>query len=200
MLASRQGDNRMGRLSDWLYQIAKWQTICIATLVYGMFLSQVMVPHAAEMKTSAGEWGAPDGHIFYSPDKLYAEIEHWGNTGRRHYAQFRLGLDPLWALTYTAFLISITSVALRRAFPGDSPRRLLNLVALVPICADLLENGFGIFLVQSYPERFDGMAWLMAITSCFKWLTLTIAHLIMLYAIFTALHAILAEKADRPDR
>lgn len=189
----------MRQLSQWLYQISRWQTVCLATVVYGAFLFQVMAPHALEMQGFAGKWGAPDGHLFYSPEKLYSELGAWGDPGRQSYIRFRLGLDPLWAITYTAFLVSITSVALRRAFSTDNPRRLLNLAALLPMCADLIENGFGVFLIGSYPIRFDGLAWLMAGTSFFKWTTLTISHLIMLYAIFAALRAVIRGGTNAPE-
>ncbi|MEJ2140258.1 MAG: hypothetical protein P8Y61_12575 [Gammaproteobacteria bacterium] len=186
----------MHRLSDWLYKLSSWPAICIATIAYGLFLSQVMAPHAAEMQSFAGQWGAPDGHFFYSPEKLYAEVENWGDGGRQHYINFRLGLDPLWALTYTAFIVSITSVALRRALSATNPRRRLNLVALAPMGADLLENLLGIVLMSKYPVQIELLAWLMAATSAFKWLTLVVAHLIMLYAVFAAVSVIVRDRSQ----
>jgi hypothetical protein len=184
----------MRRLSEWLYRISSWRTVGLATLAYALFLSQVMAPHAREMQSFAGQWGAPDGHLFYPPEKLYAEVENWGDAGRRHYINFRLGLDPLWALTYTAFLVTITGTALRRGLAVNNPRRRLNLVALAPMCADLLENLLGIVLISEYPARMDLLAWLMTATSTFKWLTLALAHVIMLYALYSAIRAIVRDR------
>ena len=177
----------MNTLSDWLYRCSSWPTIIFATIVYGIFMSAVMSPHAEDMASFAGDWGAPDGHLFYSPDELYAQISTWGEAGRAHYINFRLGLDPVWALAYTSFLITITSVALRRATLPDDRRRLLNLVPLVPMSADLAENALGIALMSAYPARLEWLAWLTATTSCFKWVTLALAHLLMLYALGIAL-------------
>jgi len=179
----------MKTLSDWLYRCSSWQTIIVSILAYGIFMSAVMVPHAEEMRSFAGDWGAPDGHLFYTPTELYAQVSNWGDAGRAHYINFRLGLDPLWALAYTSFLITITSVALRRATPTDDRRRLLNLLPLIPMSADLAENGLGIVLMSAYPTELEWLAWLTAATSCSKWVTLALAHLLMIYALAIALLA-----------
>jgi len=174
------------KLCDYLYRVSSWKTIILSIAVYALFLTQVMAPHAQEMNAFAGTWGAPDGHLFYTPDELYGHIAEWGNAGRRHYVEFRMGLDPLWALTYTAFLVTISGVALRRAFPGSDPRRLLIAFPLLPMCADLLENTLGIAIMLSYPDRLDWLAWLAAATSSIKWVSLGLAHLLMLYALACA--------------
>ncbi len=177
----------MQRLSTWLHRLSSTVTIVFAIVLYGIFLSFVMVPESADVAGYAGQWGSPDGHWFYTPDELYRELSTWGDAGRAHYIAFRLGLDPVWAFTYTAFLITITSVALRRAFAANDRRRQLNLVALLPMLADLTENALGIVIVSNYPERLDALAWVTTSVSACKWLTLTIAHLIMLYALGAAL-------------
>jgi hypothetical protein len=184
----------MRSLSNLLYRLSSWRTILLAVLIYALFLSRVMVPHAAEMQGFAGDWGAPDGHFLYTPDELYGQVATWGDAGRRHYVKFRLGLDPLWALTYTAFLITITSVALRRAFAKDDARRRLNVFPLLPMCADLLENGLGIAIMLAWPERLNWLAWLTTTTSSVKWLTLSVAHVVMLYALAAALSTLLRDR------
>jgi hypothetical protein len=173
----------MDYLSERLYRYSSWWSMLLAALLYGFFLSQVMVPHAATMQSFAGDWGAPDGHLFYTANELYTQIGTWSAEGRDHYVHFRLSLDPLWALTYTALLVTLISVALRRATKANDARRRLNLLPLVPMCADLLENTLGIILVTLSPERHDGLATLMGTVSLFKWVTLVFAHLVLLYAL-----------------
>jgi len=179
----------MNTLSNWLYRISSGYTIVAAIVLYGVFIGQVMTPESAVVKTYAGDWGSPDGHLYYTPDEFYAQISTWGEAGRTHYVDFRLGLDPVWALVYTAFLVTITSVALRFAFAGGDRRRLLNLVALLPMLADLTENALGMALIGSYPTRLDWLAWATTAVSGFKWVTLVCAHLILLYALGAALGA-----------
>jgi len=177
----------MLKLSAWLHRFSSAVTITLAIVLYGVFLFFVMVPESETVATFAGDWGSPDGHWFYTPDELYREISTWGDAGRAHYVDFRLGLDPVWAFAYTAFLVTITSVALRNAYGPDDRRRQLNVVALIPMLADLGENALGIILISGYPDRFESLAWVTASVSAFKWLTLIIAHLIMLYAIGAAM-------------
>lgn len=178
----------MEYLSQHLYRCSSWITVLATTLLYGLFISQIMAPHAIEMRSLAGDWGAPDGHLLYTPTELYTHIGDWSTAGRAHYVRFRLGLDPLWALTYTAFLVTLSSLALRRATSPGDPRRLLNLVPLLPMAADLVENGLGIILVSSLPTRLNWLAALMGIVSFTKWTSLLIAHLLLLYSLVLAGH------------
>ena len=176
----------LAALSCRLQRVSDWRTILLVLLLYNIFLSQVMAPHAEEMRSFAGDWGAPDGHLFYTPDKLYSELTTWGDAGRQHYIDFRLGLDPVWALLYTAFLVTTLSVALRRIYPMSSRMQQLNLLPLIPMLADLAENFMGVALVSAFPERMDWLAWIATSTSSIKWITLTIGHLIMLIAVAVA--------------
>ena len=184
----------MKTLSAWLHRWSSVVTIIISIGLYGLFLVYVMIPEGETVATFAGDWGSPDGHVFYTPDTLYAELATWGDAGRAHYVAFRLGLDPVWALVYTAFLVTITSVALRRACPPADRRRQLNVVALLPMLADLTENALGMMLVTNYPLRLDTLAWLTASVSGFKWVTLAIAHMIMLYAVGAAVRRWFSER------
>lgn len=179
----------MSTLSGWLHRFSSGYTICLSVALYGLFIGFVMAPESEVVATYAGNWGSPDGHLFYTPDELYAQISTWGDAGRAHYVDFRLGLDPLWALVYTAFLVTVTSVALRNTYPADDRRQFLNLFPLLPMLGDLTENLLGIILVSNFPERYDALAWLAATVSGLKWITLVIAHLIMLYAIGAAVAA-----------
>ena len=177
----------LAALSGGLRRVSDWRSILLVLLLYNIFLMQVMAPHAEEMSSFAGDWGAPDGHLFYTPDKLYSELATWGDAGRQHYVDFRLGLDPVWALLYTAFLVTTISVAMRRIYPPESRMQLTNLLPLIPMLADLAENFMGIALVSAFPARMDWLAWIAATTSSIKWVTLTVGHLVMLVAISAAI-------------
>ena len=173
----------MKRLADNLINLSNWRSALLATLIYALFLTQVMAPQGELMTATAGEWGAPDGHFHYSPDELYSELNDWPLAARDAYVSFRLGLDPLWALTYTFWLVVLTGIGLRHSAADNSRWRLLVLLPLLPMLADLGENGLGILLVNALPERHDGLAQLTAGITSFKWVTLTIAHVTMLAAL-----------------
>jgi hypothetical protein len=174
------------RLSDRLNRLSSGWTIALAVAIYAFYLTSVMPAQSIESQAYAGSWGGPDRHFFYTPNELYAQIATWGAAGRQQYINFRLGLDVGFALTYAAFLITITSVAVRRAWPGDARRRRLNLVALVPMTCDLLENALGIGLVAAFPARLNAVAWLTTGVTALKWISLAVAHVVMAYALVAA--------------
>ena len=183
------------KLANRLESLSSGWTILVAVAFYGFYLTTIMPAQSAESRTYAGDWGGPDRHLFYTPDELYAQVATWGDAGRQQYIDFRLGLDIGFALAYAAFLITITGVALGKAWPGDARRRLLLLLPLVPMTCDLLENALGIWVVGSFPQRLDGLAWLSTGVTGMKWVSLVVAHGVMLFALVGA-----SRSAFRRDR
>lgn len=171
------------KFANRLESLSSGWTILLAVAFYGFYLTAIMPTQSAESLTYAGDWGGPDRHFFYTPDELYAQVSMWGAAGRQQYIDFRLGLDIGFALAYTAFLITITGVAIRKAWPGDARRRLLLLLPLLPMSCDLLENALGIWLVSAFPQQLDAVAWFATSTTALKWLSLAAAHGVMLYAL-----------------
>jgi hypothetical protein len=175
--------SRISRVFDSVSNI--WIAL-IAFIVYNSFIPLVMQPQSEDSMVYAGEWGAPDRHVFYTPDELYESITTWGAEGRQDYIDFRLGLDILWALAYTAWLVSWLSVAGRWAWDDNDPRRLLNTFPLITLCADYTENALGIWLIANFDQRMDLVAWLAATTTSVKWITLVLAHVLLVYALGAA--------------
>lgn len=177
------------RLSALLYSASSVLTIAVAIIAYGYFLAEVMPAQSERSATYAGPWGAPDRHFSYSPDEFYQNVAGWGAAGRADYVSFRLGLDIGWALTYTAFLVTLTSAALRRSVAPASRLRLLNLAPLVTMVSDLAENALGIWLVSDQATRLDAVVWLASSITTIKWTSLVIAHIILAVALIAALRA-----------
>jgi hypothetical protein len=179
----------MNRLSGALHRVSNAWTILLATALYSGFLATVMPAQDADSRAYAGDWGAPDGHFFYTPDELYGQIRNWEAAGRADYIGFRLGLDIVWAFAYTAFLVTVTSVALRAALPAGDPRLCLNLLPMLPMLCDYAENALGIVLVANADTRLDLLAWLAAGVTAAKWASLASAHAVMLWALAAAARA-----------
>lgn len=173
-------------LAHRLDRLSSGWTITAAAALYALYLASIMPAQSLESRAYAGDWGGPDRHFFYSPDEFYAQVATWGPGGRQQYIDFRLGPDIGFALTYAAFLITVTGVAVRRAWPDDPRRRLLLLAPLVPMACDLLENALGIGLVSAFPARLDAITWLTASVTALKWVSLAAAHVAMLYALIAA--------------
>ncbi len=177
----------MTRLSELLYRVSNWWTAAIICVLYAYFLTSVMPDQAAASSAYAGEWGAPDTQLFYTPDELYAQLPGWGEAGRQNYVNFRLTLDFVWAIAYAGFLVIFTSMALRRTTSRSDPRRLLNLAGLLPMLGDYTENLLGIVLVANHDTRLDLLAWIAACITAGKWVTLVLAHAVLCYALWMRL-------------
>ncbi len=175
------------RLSLLLDRAARWPVLLAVTLVYAWFLGSIMPAQSEQSRAYAGAWGAPDRQLFYTPDELYAQLATWGEAGRRHYVDFRLGLDIAWALTYAGFLVIAIGLAARRAFPAGDRRRWLNLVPLLPLACDLAENALGIVLVTNSTTRLDALAWFAAALTAAKWLLVGAAHAVLVFVLVAAL-------------
>jgi hypothetical protein len=173
-------------LADRLDRLSSVWTMTAVVAIYALYLTSIMPAQSVASGAYAGDWGGPDRHFFYTPDEFYSQVATWGSVGRQQYIDFRLGLDIGFALTYAAFLVTVTSLAARRAWPGDGRRRRLNLAGLVPMACDLLENGLGIALVAWFPTRLNTLAWLAAGVTALKWVSLALAHVAMLYALLGA--------------
>jgi len=177
------------RLSSLLMRLSSLWTLLAVTLVYVGFIITVMPAQSAAARAYAGAWGAPDRHLAYTPDELYREVATWGAAGRQDYIDFRLGLDIVWALAYTGFLVFAIGCAARAAFAAGDRRRLLNLTPLPTLVLDYAENATGIFLVGAFPERHDLVAWLSAGMTAGKWLTLAAAHGVLAWVLWQAIRA-----------
>jgi hypothetical protein len=175
------------KLSRFLYRLSSPLTVVLAVFVYVFFLSTIMPAQSVDSQAYAGDWGAPDRHLFYTPTQLYTQVLAWSEMGRRDYIEFRLGWDIGWALAYTAFLVTITSCALRRGVTAQDRRLRWNVFALLPLCFDYMENGLGIFLIASLPQQYPLVAWLASGVTAMKWFALSFAHLLMFYALVIAL-------------
>lgn len=154
-----------------------------------------MPAQAAASRRYAGEWGSPDGHLWYVPDRLYAEVAGWGVAGRADYVDFRLGADLAWGVVYAGWLCLALALALRPVLREGDRRRGLALLPLATLAADYLENALGIFLVSRFPQRFDALAWTATTVTAVKWTTLAAAHLVLAGAVIAAVRRWLAPPA-----
>ena len=185
------------RISAFLYRISSvWSALAI-TLVYGWFMVNVMQPESERSAAYAGDWGAPDRNIFYTPDELYDNLADWPPEGREAYIEFRLSLDILWALAYTGFLVTIMSCALRYATQATDRRRLLNVVPLITLASDYLENALGIAAVVNAAARPAALAWLLTGATSVKWISLVVAHLLLVYALGLAALTAIRNRRER---
>jgi hypothetical protein len=101
---------------------------------------------------------APDAGIFSSPDKLYAVLATYGDTGRKVYFYNSLLFDLAYPVFYSLALATLLNLVLGKLAGEHSPWRKVSLLPLLSGGLDLLENLSFYILIACYPARLDGLA------------------------------------------
>jgi hypothetical protein len=108
----------------------------------------------------------------------------YGPQGRSAYIQALLVYDFAWPLVYSSFYLVCIHLTLAYAHSRKVAR--LSSAALLPWLLDWTENMLSIVILTAYPERMDGTAWVMAVTTCLKWLTMGAASCLFVYGLAAA--------------
>jgi len=170
-------------ITEWFYRFSNRYTLLAVCLLYGYFLRVIMPAETVNMATYTSDWGIPDGQFFYTAETFYQEIALWSAEGIESYINFRLSLDILWAMIYTGFLVITISLCLATTTNSNEWQRSLNLFPLIPMLCDLSENFLAVFLLSAYPQIYSSLVLLCSTLTGFKWSSVIVAHLILLYAI-----------------
>ena len=173
----------IGLLSKFLVKLSTGPLVIIATVIFVLFVSSILPGQKAEMDTYAGEVGTIDLSFFPLPDRVYEMAEAYGKEGRYQYIMTRFTLDIVWPLAYTFFMVSVITFCMKQVHGIDSRLVYLNLSAIAVLVLDFIENGLGAFVMSAYPDRFDGLAYVMATATAIKWTMMGVAGLAMLYGI-----------------
>ena len=170
-------NKRIGRL-------ATIPALIIAFALFVSFIAFVLPRQKAAVEIYTREAGSPGLRFFPTPDTVYAMAEAYGPQGRSAYIKTLLVYDFAWALVYSFFYLVFIHRTLRYAH-GEKAARL-SAAALVPGLLDWAENILSIGILSAYPERMDGAAWVMAVTTCLKWITMGAASCLFVYGLVAA--------------
>ena len=163
------------RLSQWFLKISTgWAAL--AALVFFLFFTATVLPNqnsSSEALTSAE--GSPDLSFFYTPAKLYAMADAFGEEGRRDYIIARFTFDVVWPIVYTAFLTITLSWLSAHAFAASSRWRWCNLLPVCGALFDYLENITASLVMARYPLRTPGVDVLASLATPVKWMLLGVS-------------------------
>ncbi len=173
----------MLHLAQFLKKISTGPMVVAATIIFAVFITSILPGQKAKMDTYAGEVGTIDLSFFPLPDQVYAMAEAYGEDGRNKYIVSRVSLDIAWPLAYTFFMVSLITFCLVRVHGSDSRWVNLNLSVVAVLLLDFIENGLAAFVMAAYPDRFDGIVYLMATITATKWIMMGVTGLVILYGI-----------------
>lgn len=123
----------------------------LAVVVAAWFPSQ-------QLQALAGGSDLPDLQPWRDPDALLAQIDAYGEVGRRLYLTHVTPVDVVIPVAQMLFLAVGTALLLRRVLPKASRWHLLALVPLLAMVGDYGENvAFGT-LMWIHPVRFRPLA------------------------------------------
>lgn len=136
----------------------------LGTGLFVFFLVAVL-PQEAAKGTALGLVDSIDSAFFYSPARLYAIAEAYGEQGRAFYIQQRFSFDVIWPLVYGFFVFSWLNLWLRS-------QRWVLIFSWLPVGLDFLENISAAFVLSRFPVRVDGVAMMASAFTLLKWVTL----------------------------
>ncbi|MBN2108166.1 MAG: hypothetical protein JW832_12150 [Deltaproteobacteria bacterium] len=174
----------MHALYKVLSRIATLPALIIACVVFVSFTSFVLPRQKAAVEMYTREAGSPGLVFFPKPETVYKMAEAYGVDGRSAYIKTLLVYDFAWPLVYSFFYLVFIYLALGYAHNRKIAR--LSSVALLPGLFDWTENFLSIALLAAYPERMDTAAWVMAVTTCLKWITMGAASCLFVYGLAAA--------------
>lgn len=157
-------------ISERLYRISGGGVALVSLIAFVLFTALVLPRQAAQANAQAPGVGSPDTSLWYSPAKLYAMAEAYGEQGRAAYIRARSTFDLAWPIVYGAFLIAAVSWVLGKVLTPDNPWRLLNLVPPLSVLLDYLENLSTSLVMLRYPSRTPVIDVLAPVLTLVKWL------------------------------
>lgn len=167
----------MKRFIAWLKTKATPRNLILVSLIFGLFVL-IGLPLDRLWAKSAGITEAIDTRLYSDPGTLMRLAEAYGATGRRFTLLERFTFDLIWPLIYGSFLLVLSAFLIKRLQKSriwDS----LFIVIILGLGLDLLENLSETVFLALYPNAPLFWAWLCGTMTLFKWLSLSIAGLIL---------------------
>lgn len=185
----------MRTIYNFLNKISSVPLLIIFLFFFIICIGYVLPKQKAGSEVYTRGAGSIGLSFFPMPDKVYKIAEAYGDYGRKDYIKVLLTYDLLWPFVYSGLFSIFINLSL--GYMHGEKGSQLCAVALLPLLLDYMENIFAIFLLVKYPIRLDWLAWIMAVTTCLKWLTMGVAMCLVVYGIAALSVRFVYEKIKR---
>ena len=175
----------MNAINKLLDRLAAIPALIIAFVVFVSFIALVLPRQKAALGIYTRDAGSPGLSFFPKPDTVYEMARAYGPEGRSAYIKALLVYDFAWPFVYSFFYLIFIRLTLGYAHSQKAAR--LSSVALLPGLLDWAENILSIVILSAYPEKMNAAAWVMAVTTCLKWITMGAASCLLVYGLAAAL-------------
>jgi hypothetical protein len=156
-------------------------SLIIIFVLFVSFIAVVLPRQKAAVEIYTREAGSPGLSFFPQPDTVYKMAGAYGPQGRSAYINALLVYDFAWPCVYSFFYLVFIHLTLRYAH-GEKAAQL-SAAALLPGLLDWAENILSIAILSAYPDRMDAAAWVMAVTTSLKWITMGAASCLFVYGL-----------------
>jgi hypothetical protein len=168
--SENQDNGMITRISRQIERVANIKVLLVLfifLLPFNLFLFPLRSQRLAEYLGS--KIPVLDTHFYYTPDQVHQYFSRLGRPGRELYALSEVTLDLLYPLLYGTFLSLILSWLYTRLFPAGGHFRLLPLIPLAGVLADLGENLSLVVLLLAYPISLSWLVYVANLYTLSKW-------------------------------
>lgn len=177
----------LNNLSARFYKWANGWLVLLFVVLDIFFMGFIMPLLGGLMKSGTGLEQPLDLMMFATPDKTFAMVEQYGETGRAFYRNVELTADIAYPTIYLFAFSLLISWLFKRGTASNSNLRKWNIVPVGAFVFDLLENATIVTLLSSFPSQPVILGWLLFIFTAVKWLFAGVSILLILFGLVMAL-------------
>jgi hypothetical protein len=177
----------LNNISEKFYKWANGWVVFILVALDMFFAGFVMPFIGGLMQDGTGQIQPLDLMLFATPDKTFAMIERYGDSGRVFYRNVELTADIAYPIIYLFAFSLLISWLFKRGTTPHSNLRKWNVAPVGIFVFDLLENGTIVALLSIFPSQPIILGWLLFIFTAVKWLFAGISILLILLGLVLAI-------------
>lgn len=168
-------------LTAFIERIASYRLIILLVILFGLFAGYILPQLEQDINEKAGKTvGIIDLLSGLNPSKVYEMIEDYGHEGRKTYLFAEVTADIVYPIIYT-LLFSVILFVFYEKLGVKLPIKRVFLLPFLIMLFDYTENLFIITMLVSYPTKIPLLAYLCSVATAFKWATLYISFLLIVY-------------------
>ena len=175
------------KISSKFYSWAKGWLVLVMMALDMFFMGFIMPLIGGLMKDGTGLQQPLDLQFLWTPDKIFAMIETYGEFGRVFYRNVELTVDlfiypPIYMLAFGLLI----SWLFQRGFKPDSKMMKWNVMPVGAWFFDLLENLGILTMLTAWTSQPVAIAWLTMVFTAVKWLFVGVTMLLALVGLVMA--------------
>jgi hypothetical protein len=177
----------LNNISEKFYKWANGWVVLIFVALDMFFAGFVMPLIGGLMQDGTGQIQPLDLMMFATPDKTFAMIERYGESGRAFYRNVELTADIAYPIIYLFAFGLLISWLFKRGTAPNSNLRKWNVAPVGAFVFDLLENATIVTLLSIFPSQPMILGWLLFIFTAIKWLFAGVSIVLILLGLALAI-------------